>query len=481
MLTVAWNLADSGEMAYNYGQRTCGVQPLVTFVYAGFALLVKLFGGNKWILIRVVLFFGIINLLIFAFLVRKIMTLLFYTAEPGIKNLAADLAFILTLFNFQLFRLFSYGLETGIYLTTFACCILYSMAFGQFQKVGMQRAAAFGVLGGVTILARIDFTFVFAVVLFIALVRGQMELKETIISFLVGFVIQVPWLVHVHSIMGTYIQSSAYAQTRFIQVHDLTPRLKEMTLSILSHFTPWIYSYAHEVLSMAAFSSIILIVILSFLKGRVYAALVTVLKDNKWYANWVAAIVLLVFVYLMFSEPTHFYTRYISPFVLVALPLVAVTLAKLVQGFSPSKKCVLEWVLVTAFLFWCLLGFHLGRTGNMHSVSAGFVRDHFPAPYKVGAFQAGVIGFFNSNVINLDGKMDKVALKYKKNGELNKYVDKVSINVLIDWRPMIEQYCTPEWVAANWSDCSLKVPNGGTVCLMRKHSPQHRENQPGWH
>jgi hypothetical protein len=62
-------------------------------------------------------------------------------------------------------------------------------------------------------------------------------------------------------------------------------------------------------------------------------------------------------------------------------------------------------------------------------------------------------------------------LKYKKTGELSNYIDRESIDVLIDWRPMIEQYCTPEWVATNWSDCSLKIHNGGTVCLVRKHSP----------
>ncbi len=220
--------------------------------------------------------------------------------------------------------------------------------------------------------------------------------------------------------------------------------------------------------------SLILIVVLSSLRCRFYITLAAILKNNRWYVNWITAIALLIFVYLLFSEPTHFYTRYVSPLVLVALPAVAVILAGLLKGLAASKKFVLELGLVTVFFLWCLLSFHIGRTGNMHSVSAGFVQDHFPTPYKVGAFQAGVIGFFNSNVINLDGKMDKLALKYKKIGELSNYIDQESIDVLIDWRPMIEQYCTPEWVATNWSDCSLKIHNGGTVCLERKHSPRRK-------
>ncbi len=246
MLTVAWNFANSGELIYNYGQRTCGVQPLVTFLYAGVGLMVKLVDGNKWMLIRAVLFLGIINLLIFAFLVRKITVLLLRAAEPSFRDVASELAFILTLFSFQLFRLFSYGLETGIYLTTFASCILYTLTLSPLRRIGMKKAIEFGLLVGVTILARVDFAFVFAVILILALIRSQMGFKETMTSGLVALLIQVPWLLYVHSVMGTYIQSSAYAQTRFMQIDHLFPRLNEMALAILSHFTPWVYSYVHR-------------------------------------------------------------------------------------------------------------------------------------------------------------------------------------------------------------------------------------------
>ena len=37
MLTVAWNIAEKGRIVYNYDLTVTGIQPLSTFVYAGFA------------------------------------------------------------------------------------------------------------------------------------------------------------------------------------------------------------------------------------------------------------------------------------------------------------------------------------------------------------------------------------------------------------------------------------------------------------
>ena len=47
MMTVAWNIADGKGITYNLERPTTGIQPLVTFLQAGIAKAVLIFGGNK--------------------------------------------------------------------------------------------------------------------------------------------------------------------------------------------------------------------------------------------------------------------------------------------------------------------------------------------------------------------------------------------------------------------------------------------------
>ena len=60
MLTVAWNMAETGHIAYNQGKPTTGIQPLATFLYAGIASAVQRSGGNKWLFVRWVIMANVI-------------------------------------------------------------------------------------------------------------------------------------------------------------------------------------------------------------------------------------------------------------------------------------------------------------------------------------------------------------------------------------------------------------------------------------
>jgi hypothetical protein len=114
MLTVAWNTVGGDFFSYNYGQKTTGIQPLGTLIYSGLASVVQQFGGDKWSFVRAVIFLGSILQVIFAFLIGRISRSFFSEGKR------ADMAFILgagvALLNFDVFRAFTYGLETGLYL-----------------------------------------------------------------------------------------------------------------------------------------------------------------------------------------------------------------------------------------------------------------------------------------------------------------------------------------------------------------------------
>jgi len=95
------------------------------------------------------------------------------------------------------------------------------------------------------------------------------------------------------------------------------------------------------------------------------------------------------------------------------------------------------------------------------------VHETFPEVH-VGAFQSGVIGYFNPNVENLDGKLNAGALRAARTHTLGQFIDKEGINVLIDWPSYFDQQLTPEYLAAEWQPCAKAPPNPQDICYIRR-------------
>jgi len=74
----------------------------------------------------------------------------------------------------------------------------------------------------------------------------------------------------------------------------------------------------------------------------------------------------------------------------------------------------------------------------------------FAPNIKIGAFQSGVIGFFNQNVVNLDGKIDFKALEYLKKHQINRYIDNENISVLIDWPGYFQRNIDSKYLNDKW-------------------------------
>ena len=70
------------------------------------------FGGDKWIFIRIVIIYNVFILLTLAHVLGSIAKNLI-TNDENEKYQVYFLTFIITLFNFGLFSLVTYGLETG--------------------------------------------------------------------------------------------------------------------------------------------------------------------------------------------------------------------------------------------------------------------------------------------------------------------------------------------------------------------------------
>ena len=131
MLTVAWNIPLEKKICYNYGILTSGVQPLNTVALAVIAYYIQRAGFDKWDFIRAVILFEILNLLLFSLLIYRIALELI--SENADKTYLKLYCASLTLLNFTLFKLFTYGLETGLYLNLFALVVLFSLGYSIFD------------------------------------------------------------------------------------------------------------------------------------------------------------------------------------------------------------------------------------------------------------------------------------------------------------------------------------------------------------
>ncbi len=468
MLTVSWNMASGEGIVYNHNSPVTGIQPLSTVVYAIVAKATQTLAGDRWLFLRLIIFLESLLLLFFGHFVGKISSTLSPQDE---KNKAYSFAFLIAVFNFSLFRLFTYGLETSIYLLLTSICILYSISTFRSSKNGLKEAVSFGILGGLTIWARIDFGIVFFVFLFITFLRNKVKLTNAVIAGTSSLITVSPWFFYVRAVSGEWMPSSGPAQSGIVTISNGYDRITGLSHSLLDHLTPWFYfEVEHIALTWTALVSLLFLTLVLFYKKSPLKLFRNFFYSNPILISWIVSILSLTIIYLIFFRATHFYTRYSAPLVIPILTIMAMCLAH----NATKKTIIFEFTFISALLLlfagWSYLSFHSGRIGVSFPVTAGYVQAH-ASDKKVGAFQSGVIGFFNPNVVNLDGKVNQQALKHFQNGTIQKYIDLEQIDILIDWPQIIHQEINdPEWLNENWEPCTPPVPDDvqNTLCLQRK-------------
>ncbi len=461
MLTVAENIAAHGTISYNGGIPATGIQPLATVLFAGLDLFVRAFHGGPLDLIRVVFLFSTVLFVVFAYQISRITAAV---CSHEFAAPAASLAFLFTLFNYTLFRLFTYGLETGIYLVCIAACVAITVGIAKAHNTSTLQMVWLGIAAGLAGEARIDFGLLFAFVLGGLLYNRWISLAQTLCAGTIALLLVSPWFLFVHRVSGSWLPSSGAAESTPLAPSTVIPRLLTMFVAVISQLAPWTFGVMSRTTLAAALVSCVLLGLLArgYRNRRttgVHAPLREVLR------LWVPGLAVLILAYFLLFNSSQFYYRYASPIAVLAIPVLATVIAGLP---GPRRWSMIATALmVCSFTFWTVGSLHTGNVSNSQAVAAGYIQRTFPHAH-VAAFQSGVLGYFNGNVENLDGKLNGPALEATRKHDLPGFLDREGVDVLVDWPTLIHLNLPADYLARSWVPCPTPVGHTESICLMRK-------------
>ncbi len=460
-LTVAWNIAEGKGITYNFNRPTTGIQPLSGFVFAAIAKVVIAAGGNKTTFVRSIIIFSALLEVLFFFVVKNISNALFPVLEKKWFGLSAVIA---TLLNFELLVYFTNGLETGLYLTVLGISLLYSFYYFKGEKK-FRQSIILGTLFGLCGLARIDFLAILAVLLSSNIYYKRLTIKQFFIICFTSFAVIIPWIFYIYKSTGFIFQSSARVETSWLSPGNILLRAKAMSLALMQHLTPDIYTGNKDIVLVIVFIITITAAYILLYDKRILNQFD---KDNvKIFKTWSIGILFLIFVYLLYSSADYFYLRYTAPLLIIILPVFTILLALKIKGIK-RKKLQIGFASVAAIFFiQAVLYFHSGRMGVQQSLRIAYIKNHFNDKAVIGCFQSGVTGYYDSNVYNLDGKMDNVVLNYIKSGRFDRFIDSTGINVILEWGGVVNMF-EKNYLKKNWIEYNKNIGDNRTVCLVRK-------------
>lgn len=462
MLTVAQNIATRGRILYNGDLPATGIQPLATLLFAALDWVVTATGGDAEALIRSVLLTGVALFILFAWQIGRIAAML---SPPEAKRYAATLASLLTLCSYTLFRLFTYGLETGVYLLLLAACFIVTLQIAAEQRTSTWNAVLLGVAAGLAGEARIDFGLPFAIVLLFLLAYRWISWGKALLTGSIALLLVSPWFLFVHRVSGSWLPSSGKAESTLIAWQTTPWRLLSMALAIAGQVMPWCYAVVSRATIAAAVVSTALLLWL-FLRRKGQRQLLGRLLLSQHGRMWCTALLSLLPVYLLLFNARHFYYRYTAPLAVLAVPVCAIAFAH--SGWVRRHMVLAALGMVAAFAAWDAGSLHTGRVGNSQTIAAGYIHRYFPQA-RVGAFQSGVVGFFNPNVENLDGKLNAGALAATAANRLPQFIDAQHIAVLVDWPSVIHANLPQTYLDREWQPCPVPIVGGAeSICLVRR-------------
>jgi hypothetical protein len=173
----------------------------------------------------------------------------------------------LVLFDFTAFRLFTFGLETGVYLCSLAVCMLIWRRIVATPPARWLDVLSLGFAAGIAGLSRIDFGLLLVVLLSFLLIKRIASLLQVLAAGLIALALVSPWFAFVHRVSGDWLPSSGKAESKLFTLHDFD-RILSVFVSSMAHVVPWSYASAGTSLTTAIGLASLAIVVFLFLRAR---------------------------------------------------------------------------------------------------------------------------------------------------------------------------------------------------------------------
>lgn len=143
--------------------------------------------------------------------------------------------------------------------------------------------------------------------------------------------------------------------------------------------------------------------------------------------------------YALSSWATHFYDRYLSPLMVIAVPVYGLLFFQ--WFFRRTALCLTILGTLTLAFVAVIVALHarsvfVGSTWYDHQLP--LVRKYVPEFDLVAAGQSGTLGYFRDHVVNLDGKVNYEALSFQQN--MWAYLEQEGIHWVCDWESYTSRY-----------------------------------------
>ncbi|MCL5991088.1 MAG: hypothetical protein M1419_03185, partial [Bacteroidetes bacterium] len=348
------------------------------------------------------------------------------------------------------------GLETGLLILSF---LLFIRFYQKSQILNFKNITVLGIILGLMVLIRIDtvyFVIVFSISLFF---RKEITLKTRLIYVIticiVSFLISSPWWFYNYYYFNSLMPTSGQAQFEFGIFFSRLFYLSDAWVQNLTPFTYTFDRFLHGWISVII--RLIIIGAMSYYLKKYFKGIIKNTSKSNKLSERTYQIISVIFVYSLiltiwyffFSSAGHFYLRY-----LISLSIIGQIFFVIFVTIIYRKFKKIFYFILTAFALLILGVVILFHTELMLNKSQFFkyqlqlVNKYVPKTEYVGAGQSGTLGFFRNHVVNLDGKVNNEALKYKE--KIYDYLDKKNINWLCDWKFYTEQFLGPEHEKRGW-------------------------------
>ena len=433
MLTVARNLALGRGMTVSAGEvSTNGVQPLMTGVWS---LAFAAYNGDREAGVRAVQMISIV-VAVAALAVLFLLAVELGPPGPG-SRVTATLISALWFASPVVIRHTMNCQETGaVLLATLVVVLLFVRWTGRSLpgEWPLWRGVALGSVLGVTFWIRNDAVFLAAATCFaLVAVDGWRwrSLRVAATSGTVAGLVAAPWLIHNVVCFGNVVPTSGLAEAAIGHAGEglLKAPVKLLEYASVVADVPPLLEPRPWVIAVSTALLAVFVLVATRYCPRSRAA-----RRAAWVVGPFA--VLLVAFYGIAFGATWFMDRFLAPLSpFLALVTAATTVAVLDKAPRRLAGFGATLALVAAFAMVGFLGLYHYRHGthHIHFQLHEWVQQNLGDETWVAAFQSGTLGFFHDRTVNLDGKVNRDALRATSKRELIRYLDRTPVRFLLDW------------------------------------------------